>query len=549
MKRIISVMLCAVLIAVSLCGCSDNSEILDFIYPFGGDINSFDPQVAGTQDEFLIIENCYEGLVRVLDDGTVQAGVAESWNVSGDGLTYTFKLRKGAKWNVYSEDKDRPTKAQELMGFDFNPDITAGDFVFALQRAVDKNTQSPLYSTVANIKNAAKIHSGKMAVGRLGVRAIDDYTLEIRLESADDGFMSVLSTAVAMPCNKEYFYATKGRYGLGLNYTIFNGQFYVSSILEASYILKNNKKYVGEYPSKVTDITLNITDDNSEITKRLKSGYYDCAYISGKEYASLGTNDITALPYANKMWALMLNKNKLILSNKKLRQAICLAASRPDVEQYTYLENATTFTPPSCLIGNESAVKQLGKTVAAQNPEKAQELWKKGLEETNYSIADITVIITEEMEDIAKQLVQGIQSSIGSITGYGKNGKISFSLKIEVLNQEDFNTEIAKGDYDIALYRFTASSHSCTSYLESIINEHYSGDNNSADKALLKAQSANAASTAAACSACERAIMNDYSILPLFYEASYYAEAKGVSGVNFHAGSGRVCFVNAIREK
>lgn len=77
-----------------------------------------------------------------------------------------------------------------------------------------------------------------MKSSKLGVKAIDDYTLEIKLKSADNGFLNVLSTAIAMPCNEDYFNATKGRYGLGLDYSIFNGQFYVSNILEASYLLK-----------------------------------------------------------------------------------------------------------------------------------------------------------------------------------------------------------------------------------------------------------------------------------------------------------------------
>ena len=231
-RKIIALALCIIISVASFGGCSRGDEIVDFIYPFGGDIVSFDPQIASTADEFLVIENCFEGLVRVLDDGTVQAGVASSWNVSEDGLTYTFNLRQGAKWNIPEPDDENPLKVHELMGNDFNPDITANDFVFALQRAVDKTTDSPLFSSVSNIVNANGIHSGKKSADELGVSATDDYTLVIKLASPDESFMSTLSTAVAMPCNEEYFYATKGRYGLGLDYTLFNGQFYVSSILE-----------------------------------------------------------------------------------------------------------------------------------------------------------------------------------------------------------------------------------------------------------------------------------------------------------------------------
>lgn len=548
MKKIISLLLCITVITACFYGCSGSDEKMDFIYPFSGNINSFDPQVASTEDEFLIIENCYEGLVRVLDDGTIQPGIAESWEISDDGKTYTFHLRRGAKWNVLSDDPENPTKAQELMGTDFNPDITANDFVFALQRAVSKETECPLYSSVSNIVNAPKIYAGRLSADKLGVMAIDDYTLQINLSSADDGFMNTLSTAVAMPCNEEYFYATKGRYGLGLDYTIFNGQFYVSSILEASYILKNNKLYVGEHPSAVTDITLNIVSSNDDIAKNLKSGYYDSAYISGQEYEELNSDDITVTPYSNKMWALVLNKNKLIFGNKKLREALCLSVSPADAESHTYLENATCFTPPSCVIGNKSATEALGNTVVSQDTQKAKELWKEGLEETGYTVADFTLIITEEMEEVAKQLVQGIQSGIGSVSSYGDGESVSFSLKIETLSQEDYNAAISSGDYDIALYQFTASSQNCVSFLQSVIDSNIAGELSDAENALEKAQSANAQNLASACASCEEEIMNDYSILPVLFESSYYAQAKGVSGVNFHAGSGRVSFVNATRD-
>lgn len=547
LKKITALLTCIILTVTLFSGCSNKSDKLDFIYPFDGNITSFDPQIAATSDEFLITENCFEGLVRILDDGTVQAGVAEKWTISEDKRTYTFNLRKGAKWNVQSEDKENPTKAQELMGTDFNPDITAHDFVFALQRAADANTDSPLFSTIANIVNAKEVHSGKKASGSLGVKALDDYTLEIRLIAPDDSFMNTLSTAVAMPCNRDYFYATKGRYGLGLDYTIFNGQFYVSTILDKSYILKNNKLYVGEYPSKVTDITLNIIDVDSDIPKNIKNGYYDCAYISGDDYEKINDSKVTALPYSNKMWAFLFNKNKQLFTNNDLRQAVCLSISDAKLDEHKHFTKANSFTPPSCMIGNEKANEAIGNTVPAQNTQKAVELWKKGLQETQYSIADITIIVPQNMEDIAKQFVQGIQGSIGQITNYGDENKISFSLKLNVLSDEEYNTAFSKGDYDIALYKFEATNQNPVSFLSDIINGNYLGEVDDVQKRLKAAQSANAGNMASACKKCEQAIMDDYSVIPVLFEASYYVQSKGVSSVQFHAGSGRVNFINAQR--
>lgn len=547
-KRSIALLLCIILSFTLLSACSHKDEAVDFIYPFDGNIISFDPQVASTSDEFLVTENCFEGLVRVLDDGTVQAGVAKQWSISDDGRTYTFTLRQGAKWNVQSEDEKNPTPAQELMGLDFNPDITANDFVFALRRAVDKATNSPLFSSVANIVNAKEIHSGKKTADSLGVKAVDDYTLEISLISPDNGFLNTLSTAVAMPCNEEYFYATKGRYGLGLDYSIFNGQFYVSQILDTSYILKNNEQYVGDFPSKVTDITLSIIDENSDIPKNLKSGYYDSAYISGAEYEAMNDDKITVTPYSNKMWAFVFNKNRQLFDNKSLRQAVCLSISDANLTEHKYLSKAVSFTPPSCIIGNQSADKATGNTVPSQDTKKARQLWIKGLEETGYSAADITIILTEDMEDTVKQLVQGIQGSIGKITNYGDDKKISFSLKLNVLSKEDFDKAFSKGEYDIALYKFEAENQNAVSFLNGIVKGNYAGEIPEAEKALATAQTANAGNMAGACKKCEQSLMNDYSVMPVLFESSYYAQAKKVSGVQFHAGSGRVSFVNATRE-
>lgn len=542
-KKILSVILCIIITASLFSGCGSKNESIDFIYPFGGNVNSFDPQVAATADEFLIAENCFEGLVRIRDDGTVQDGVAENWEISSDGLTYTFRLKKGVKWRI-----NEKSSVTELMGEDFNPDITADDFVFALQRAADPLTECPLFTSIASIKNAAEVHSGKMATDKLGATATDDYTLVVKLKSADEGFLSAMSTAVAMPCNREYFNATKGRYGLGLSYSMFNGQFYVSSVLESSYILRNNKLYTGSHPSAVSDVTLNIINEESDVPQRLKSGYYDCAYITGREYESIDDDKITVTPYSNKLWAMVLNKNRQIFSNTDLRKAVCMSISNPETEQHSYLTKAYGLTPPSCSISGKPANEAIGNSSYSQNTDKAIELWRKGLEKERYTSANLTVIATEDMEETAKQLVQGIQGSIGKISSYGKDGKIAFSLKINVLSQKDFDTAFSNGEYDLALCCFESDSQNAVSFLSNIIKGNYLGEIDGIDSLLKDAQNSAADDLANACKAVEEKIISDYSLLPIYYEASYYAQAKGVSGVDFHPGSGRVSFVNATRE-
>lgn len=109
--------------------------------------------------------------------------------MSEDGLSYTFKLKQGLRWYIFPSVK-------KAMGEDYNPEITAEDFVFGLQRAADDLTQSPLFATISAIENANEIHSGYKDESELGVYASDKYTLQINLAAADDDFLQTLSTAV-----------------------------------------------------------------------------------------------------------------------------------------------------------------------------------------------------------------------------------------------------------------------------------------------------------------------------------------------------------------
>ncbi len=498
-KRFISILLCLILIAAVFAGCGSSNNYLDLIYPFGGNVNSYDPQIASTSDEFLIIENTFEGLVRCDDEGNITPGCAESWDITEAGLKYTFHLYRGLKWHIFNSVKDR-------MGEHYDPELTAFDFAFALKRAADPSTESPLYSTISNIYNAPEINKGWIDKSQLGVKAIDNYTLEITLSKPDDGFLKTLSTAVAMPCN--------GRYGLGLQYIMFNGQFRVTDELDNSYILKSccgeNGAYKGPTKTAVSNITLKIVDDDESLVEKLKSGYYDAAYIRG--YESKGISDksgISLIPYSNTTWSFLLNARNGILSSANARKAISLALSEINFEDFPYLEKAKGFIPPSCSIGNTSYTKNTKDITEKGNADNAVSLWKKAVEATAIYDIELTVLAPENMADEAKLLLQGVQSSIGSIS-----------------------------NYDIALYPLTATASSPVSFLKTFTDNNVTGfDESKFSSALGKAQSLN---TADACLECEKKLIDTHCYIPLFYESRYYAAAKGVSGIYFHPGSGRV---------
>lgn len=560
MKKILSLLLCISLVICVFAGCSAQEEAYDFIYPFSAKVSSYDPQIASTGDEYIIIENCFEGLVRVNDDGKVVNGVAESWDISSDGLTYTFNLKKGLKWDINTDKYESGNKKGEfkdkrlqMLGKEFNPDITANDFVFAFRRAVSPTTQCPQFSSISNIKNATKIYSGKAKASSLGVKAVDDYTLQITLSAKDDTFMTTLASAVAMPCNEEFFNATKGRYGLDSKYTLFNGQFYVNQILETSYLLKANKFYKGPAPTKAKELTLKIVtkdEDKKQIVSKLESGYYDAAFISGSDSNDIKeTSGVKYIPYQDTTWAFVLNTNDEVLQSKTMRKAFCEGFSRNNKYDKAYLAPATNLIPSSCTLNSNNACQAIGATAIKQNQEKSIDDWKKAIEILKVTNVEINILTPESMQNYVKEMIQGIQSGIGSSLKNKNGDVINLSLKVVAMDEKEIRRAIAKSDYDIAFLPFKAENAGAVDFVNQIAEKHITGfDKAKVQKYVAQAQSKDdLTGKASAIKGAENEIIKSYTICPMIYESSYYSLAKGVNNVQFHPGTGRVSFVNATR--
>ena len=149
----------------------------------GSEPGSLDPQISEDVPASHILRDLYEGLVGEAPSGDIVPGQAESWTVSKDGLTYTFKIRDDAKW----------TNGEP---------VTAGDFVYAWQRGVDPKTGSEYSFLLAPIKNADDITAGKKDPSELGAKAIDDKTLEVHLAGPTPYFLGLLTHSVSYPVYK-----------------------------------------------------------------------------------------------------------------------------------------------------------------------------------------------------------------------------------------------------------------------------------------------------------------------------------------------------------
>ncbi|MGG0187788.1 peptide ABC transporter substrate-binding protein, partial [Bacillus rhizoplanae] len=159
------------------------------------EIPSMDSSKATDAVSFLALNNVMEGLYRLDKDQKPTPGMAESYKKSDDGKTYTFKLRKDAKWS--------------------NGDpVTAKDFVFAWQRLLDPKTAAEYAFIMYDVKNAQAINEGKAPVDSLGVKAVDDNTLEVQLDNPVPYFIELTTFGSFYPLNEKVVKEKGDKYGL-----------------------------------------------------------------------------------------------------------------------------------------------------------------------------------------------------------------------------------------------------------------------------------------------------------------------------------------------
>lgn len=209
------------------------------------EIPTLDPALATDEVSFIVLNNVMEGLYRLGKDNKPVPGVAESYEVSQDGKVYTFKLRKDAKWS--------------------NGDpVTAHDFVFAWRRVLDPKTASEYAYIMYDIKNAEEINQGKLPVDQLGVKALDDYTLQVELKNPVPYFVSLTVFSSFMPQNEKFVKSQGEKYGLEANTTLYNGPFVLSEWKhEQGWTYKKNPNYWDKDNVKLETINVKVVKDTA----------------------------------------------------------------------------------------------------------------------------------------------------------------------------------------------------------------------------------------------------------------------------------------------
>ena len=536
-KKILSLFL-ALVAAISLCACGGSSEDI-LILPIESDPICLDPQVADSKEAKLMIANCFEGLVRLDKDYKIIPGVAESWEISKDGLTYTFKLRNDTHWKLLNSFEDVLPEGYKDT---YRTQVIAADFVYGISRALNPATQAGDAEKLFSIKNASAVNSGKQPTSALGISAQDDSTLVITLERADPDFLRILTLPVAMPCHEEFFKATHAKYCLDLKYTFCNGPFYLSRWAEDNTLsMYKNDEYKGNVKVNPDELYFYVNTEEASVVKKIRQRTYDCAFLSEAAKNELSDNDkLSNYSTENMIYGFCFNCSDSVLYDEDMRRALAMVTKTSELTANS--DNAfTKGIVPDCVRYGENSYREAAGNVSgiAYNEQQALTLWKKGLKKLDITTAEVVITCAEENAPLMQQTIQNWQRVFST----------SILAKVEVKTAEQISTMIYNTSYQVLYHKITTDSSTVTDTLKKFTSDSSSNIFGFADKNYDKTVNSiittySGAAKLNGCVNAEKYILDKAVFLPMLGGSSYAVVNKGVDGLYFAPAFESVCMIS-----
>ena len=349
-------------------GKSGSSGGQTYSYVYTQDPDTLDYSISNKKSTSEFTGNAVDGLLEVDKYGNLIPSLAKDWTVSKDGLTYTYKLRKGVKW-MTSE------------GEEYGGEVKAQDFVTGLKHAADKKSQA-IYLVQKSVKGLDDYVSGKTSdFSTVGVKAIDDYTVQYTLSQPESFWNSKTTMGILMPVNEEFLKSKGDDYGQGTSPSsiLYCGPYLIKSITsKSSAILEKNPTYWDAENVKISKVKLTYYDgqDSESLIRGFDNGDYTVARVfpNGSNYKSVEKkhkDDIVFTDQGSSTYNLSFNidrqayeitkkttdaqktSTKKAILNKDFRQAIMFAFNRKAYVAQANGEAAAnkvirnTFTPPN----------------------------------------------------------------------------------------------------------------------------------------------------------------------------------------------------------
>ena len=473
------------------------AKVQELVRGNGTEVATIDPHKSQGVPESHVIRDLLEGLVNQDGDGNTIPGVAESWETT-DNKTFTFHLRKDAKWS--------------------NGDpVTAQDFVYSWQRAVDPATASPYawYMEYTKMANAKDIVAGKKDKSELGVKAVDANTLVVELETAVPYFVMMMGHTTMKPVHQ----ATVEKYGdqwTKPEHFVGNGAFSVDKwIVNERLVLKRNEQYWDNGKTVLNKVTFLPIENQVAEMNRFLSGEIDFTNeLPTEHFKRLKKEHAEDVSVAGNLcsYYYIFNTKKAPFDDVRVRQAISYAIDRNIVTDAILAQGQKPayFLTPEITAGFDPELPAYGKmSQKERNAEAARLLAEAGYGKDNPLNFKLLYNTSENHKKIAVAL--------------GSMWKKTLGLSVTLENQEwkTYLSSKDSGDFEVARAGWCGDYNEASSFLTLMKSNNTTGgvhyDSAAYDQIIDKAlNSTSAEEREALYLEAEKLMANDMPIAPIY---------------------------------
>ena len=499
---------CLVFFTAILAACSSSvSSSQTYSYVYSGDPDSLDYVIANRETTSAVTGNLVDGLLENDKYGNLVPSLAEKWTVSKDGLTYTYTLRKGAKW--YTSDGEEYA------------DVKAQDFVTGLKHAADGKSEA-LYLVQNSIKGLDSYIKGESKdFSTVGVKALDDYTVQYTLNQPESYWNSKTTSGILFPVNADFLASQGSGFGAAKPSSIlYNGPYLLKSLTAKSSIeYKKNANYWDKDNVMIENVKLSYYDgsDQESLVRNFTDGAYTLARVfpNSSNYASVKkkyADNITYSQQGGTSFFYVFNVNrqayhhtskaddkqkadtKAAILNKDFRQAVGFAFDRKAYAAQTNGEDGATMVlrnlavPPTFVqikdknfgevvqeklttLGQEwSSVKLDDAQDGLYNVEKAKAEFAKAKATLETQGVNFPIHLDMPVSQADKAGIQQASSFKQSVES--ALGKENVIVDLQQMSADDFNNTgylantAAQKDYDLSTSGWTPDYQDPSTYLD-----------------------------------------------------------------------------------
>jgi oligopeptide transport system substrate-binding protein len=471
-----------------------------YTYWLQDDIKTLDPDLNQSVEGNEMLLQLFEGLYTQDNTGELVPALATSYDLSDDQMTYTFHLRKDAKWS--------------------NGDpVTAHDFAFAWSRLADPKTASEYawYLQLMNVANADAVVDGKKPVSDLGVKALDDYTFQVTLNKPTPYFRQMLTNASSFPVPEKVIEKFGDQWTRPENMVTDGAYTLESWDVGSKIVLKKSDTYWDAANTTLTELTAIPIQDNDQALRRYEAGELDRVQIPAGQYPRLKkeySDQAVSRPYSC-TYAYRFNvgpKGPEALKDVRVRQALSYAINRDIIVDkilkggqkpaYTWTHWATAgFTTPDIAYAHWTDKERM---------EKAKEL----LKEAGYGPDHpLKLRIMYNTSSDHKKIAIAVQQFWKAIGVDATLDNYEWKVYLDKLNQQH--------DFDVARTGWCADYNEASTYLDANTSwsDQNSGEWHNADFDAVMKDSKTAADPQPDYTKAEQIMADQMPLAPIYHYA------------------------------